>query len=141
MQPAYSNTCISSSANFWYLRGMVYDFHVNGGPVVDIPISNRLVFPTFVEGLDTMLLSSFFSKFISLASCTMCVSCAIIDCLFDSWCSHWKLDSGGMVGSYVDLFLLFLLWFFLFWSMMYCWYQCFQFQLDAMYWNTVALGM
>ena len=43
MQSASSNKCISSSMYFWYLWGMGYGCHAICGPVVDISISNKLV--------------------------------------------------------------------------------------------------
>ena len=85
MQPASSNKHISSSMNFWYLRGMGYGFHAIGNPVVGISIFSRLVLPTSVEDLNTMLSNSFSSKeeSISIASCGICVSCNIMDSLLD----------------------------------------------------------
>ena len=108
MQSAFSNNHISPSMNFWYLSGIGYGFGTIGGPVVGISISNRLVLPTSIEDLDIMLSDSFSSKeeCLSLASCGMCTSCNITNCLFELLHSSWKLDSGGMVQSSVGLFLI-----------------------------------
>ena len=59
MQPAASNKHISLSMNFLYLKGMGYGFLAIGSPVVGTFILNRLVIPTFVDDLGTMLLNSF----------------------------------------------------------------------------------
>ena len=108
MPPAFSNNYISLSTVFQYLRGIWYGFHAIGSHVVGISISNRLVLPTSVEDLDIMLSNSFSSKeeSLSLASCRACASCIITDCLLELLFSGWKLDSGGMDGSSVRLFLM-----------------------------------
>ena len=73
-----------------------------------ISIWNRLVLPTSEEDLDIMLSNSLSSKdeILSIASCGTCASCNIINCLFELLCSHWKLVSGGIVGSSVGLLLM-----------------------------------
>ena len=106
MQPISSNECVSSSVNFWYLRGMRYGFHASGSFVGGISILNRLVLHISVEMIDTMLPNSFASKeeSLSLAPRGTCASCNIMDSVLNSWSSSWKLDSGSMVGSSVWLF-------------------------------------
>ena len=76
--------------------------------VKGISVSYRLVLPTSVEDLDMMLSNLAFSKeeSLSLTSCATCTSCNIIHCLFESFCSSWKLDSGGMVGVLLCFFLM-----------------------------------
>ena len=64
--------------------------------------------PTSVEDLEMMLSNSFSSEEESLflTSYGTCVYCNIISCLFKLLCSSWKLDTFGMVGSFVGLFLM-----------------------------------
>ena len=52
--------------------------------------------------------NSFFSKeeSLSLASCGTYTSHNITDCLFGLLCSSCKLESAGMVGSSVGVFLM-----------------------------------
>ena len=66
---------------FLVFRGMGYGFHDIGGPVVSISTLTRLVLPSSVEDLDTMLLNSFSSKeeSLPLASCGTCGSCNIVE--------------------------------------------------------------
>ena len=106
LQLASSHKSIYSAMSFWYLMGMGYGFHAIGSPVDAISISNRLVLPTSMEDLDVMLLNLCSRKEESFASCGICVSCNIIDCLIDSVCSGWKIESSGMVGSSIRLFLM-----------------------------------
>ena len=75
--------------------------------MVWLSIWNRLVLATCLGDMDMMLLFSSKEESLFLASCVTYAFCNIIDCLFELLCSSWKLDSGGMVGSSVGLFLMF----------------------------------
>ena len=113
MQHAFPDNCISSSMNFWYMKEMEYGSCAIGGPVAGVSILNRLVFLTYLEDLDMMLSNSFSSqeKSLSLTSCGTCTCCNITNCLFELLCSCWLLDSVGIVGRSVGLFVMSSLWY------------------------------
>ena len=71
-------------------------------------ISNRLVPPISAEDLNMILLNSFSNEkeSLSLALCGTYASFNITDCLFELLFSGLKLDSGGVAGGSVGLFLI-----------------------------------
>ena len=93
-------------------------------------ISSRLVLPTSVEGLDTVLSNSFSinAESLSLASCGTCASCSIIDSFLTCGLSAGSLIPVVCLGVLLSYFLCCPVTVLL-WSMIYC----FQLQLDAMY--------
>ena len=89
----------------WYLGDMVF---MLSGPVVGICILTGWSFYICGRpGYDAVeYLFSSKEESLSLASWETFASCNIINFIFDSWCSCWNNDSGHMVGSSVELFLM-----------------------------------
>ena len=110
---ASSNKCISPLMNLCYLSGIGYGWHAMGSPVVRISIQNRLVVPTSMGNLDTMLPKSFSSSggSLSLASCVICASHRITTC-FKLFCLVGNLIQAAYPVVLLDYFwcLNFLLW-------------------------------